>query len=43
MTLQFIVGLPCLMPVTVEGVGHIWDRSAPFVTAALHIDPEETL
>lgn len=28
-------GCACGMPVRVEGVPHIWDRTAPFVTAAL--------
>lgn len=27
---------PCGMPVTLEGVAHVWDRSAGFVAAALH-------
>lgn len=29
------VGCRCDMPIKVEGVPHIWDRNAPFVTTAL--------
>ena len=30
-------GCPCRMPVRVEGVAHIWDRSAPLVAAAFDL------